>query len=578
MTMEPSFLSTDVLVVGGGLAGCWAAIRARQLGAKVILAEKSRVARSGASTFTNNMLAPCKDAEKEVWLRELVELGEYLNDQDWVVKALEEQGKRIADMADWGVPFQRTQSGELRETVGRGHISTRIVLCNGHDLMDTMRRKATDLGVEILDRVAITDLLTSDGLLPTSERVVGAFGIQTRTGQPVVIEAPAVVITTGQIGSKLRAHFVNNLVGDGVAMACRAGAELVNMEFCTSGNISYYMRRYHSGGQSLLQGMGAKFINKNGERFMERYDPSLRERSKLSYLVQAFAKENLEGRGPIYWDMSSFSQEDVDLVRRLLPTTMRPFDEAGIDVRRQPIECTPVVGITSAMGEGGIRINGTCAASIPGLFAAGAAAWNPIHGTYTVGGINLAFCNVGGYTAGENAALFARDASRAKVSKEQVSRLSDFIVSVLDRETGVTPDEVIRHIQRLVIPAQNNIFKNQQRIEAVLRGLNEIKEEVAEIKAPDPHELVKSVEARNLALLSRVVYLAALERTESRSWHYREEYPYRDDIEWLKWIVVRSSSPDGEFTLDKVSVPIETYPVKPQNRQRIPHPVQITLN
>lgn len=571
---RPRVEETDVLVIGGGLAGCWAAIRARQLGSRVILMDKARVAKSGASTFINNMLAPVPEGQMELWRDELIELGEYFNDQEWVQVVVEEQGQRVQQLAEWGVPFERNAEGELRTKIGRGHIYTRIVLINGHRLMAVLRQKLVELGVQLLERVSAVDLLTSDGAYPTGGRVCGAAGVETRTSRPVMVKAGAVVITSGQMGTKLRAHFVNNLSGDGQAMAYRAGAELVNMEFCTSGNLSYYQRRFHSGGQSLLQGMGAIFVNAQGERFMTHYDPVLKERSNLAYLCQAFAKEALEGRGPLEWDMSSFSEEDVALVRRLLPTTLRPFDEVGINVREQRIECTPVISVASSCGEGGIRvIDTTCATSLPGLYSAGAAAWNPVHGTYTVGGINLAFCNVGGYRAGEHAALWASNQEESNPGQDVLDWVTERVLAPLQRSAGPGADDVVHQIQQVVIPAANSIFKNETRIRQVLLRLAEIRDDASVVFASDAHDLVKAHEAVNLVTLAQLVFLAALERRESRSWHYRVEFPNKDNQEWLKWITVSRKGDNPQLKM--VTIPFDRYPVAPP-RELYPHPIQFT--
>lgn len=127
--MEPKIHKIQVLVIGGGLARCWAALRAAQMGVQVTLVDKAQVARSGASTFAAGvMLAPQRDDDLEVWQRELVEAGEYLNDQNWVRVMLEEQVERIADMQRWGLPFEKEPNGQLARRVGRGHRTTQIFL------------------------------------------------------------------------------------------------------------------------------------------------------------------------------------------------------------------------------------------------------------------------------------------------------------------------------------------------------------------------------------------------------------------------------------------------------------------
>ncbi|MBI4330843.1 MAG: FAD-binding protein [Chloroflexi bacterium] len=567
--MEIHHKETDVLVVGGGLAGCWAAIRAAQIGKRVILVDKSRVARSGASTFTNQMLAPTPPGEIRAWEKELVERGEYLNDQEWVETVLCEQKDRIQDLVDWGVPFERTPSGDLLVKRGRGHGLTGVVLCNGHTLMDIMRRKAEQTGVTIEDRTTITDLLTSDGQRPSRGRVCGAVGFHTREGAAAVYQAGAVVVAAGQIGLKMRCHFVNNLAGDGVAMVYRAGGELLNMEFCTTGNVSYFEKRFHVGSQALLVGMGAKFINARGERFMLRFDPVLGERSKLQNQVLAFVKEAVSGRGPCYWDMTGFNDEDVEMVRRLLPTTLRPFDEAGIDIRQRPVECTPVVQLMSAAGEGGIRVDGNSQTTVPGLYAAGASARNPVHGVYSVGGVNLAFCNVGGYRAGEAA---ARNAFLSPLPQGQLQSTLENTFAFLSKKGGARPDDIVRELQAISIPAKISVYKSEERIKHTLEKIRELRKKLAGMRAADIHDLVKAVEAQNLVQIAELIFMSSLERKESRAWHFREDYPYRDDQEWLRWIIVKMGE-DGQPQTRKEQIPLDRYEFKMGKSQKTLHPL-----
>lgn len=165
--------------------------------------------------------------------------------------------------------------------------------------MDVMKQKVLDSGVELIPRVMMVDLLTSDGRYPTKGKVIGAVGFHARDGDFVVCRAKAVVVTTGVMDSKLRILYINNLTGDGPAMGYRAGTELLGMEFCTVSKITRYEGKYYGGGSSLLQGFGAKFINSLGEEFIGKYDPDLKSRSRISYLTQSFAKEHFEGRGPV---------------------------------------------------------------------------------------------------------------------------------------------------------------------------------------------------------------------------------------------------------------------------------------
>ncbi|MDP2719356.1 MAG: FAD-binding protein [Dehalococcoidia bacterium] len=569
-------IQCDVLVIGGGLAGCWAAIRARDFVEKVTLIDKAVVARSGASTFTNSMLAPPPDGEFDAWLTEIVEAGEYLSNQEWVRNVLMEQPLRIEQMAGWGVPFERDDRGKLLTTPGRGHKRTGLIMCNGHRLMEAMKKKVVEMGVRVIPRIMMVELLTDDGKYPTGGKVVGAAGFHTREGDFVICRAKSVVITTGIIESKLRTFYINNQTGDGPAMAFRAGAELLGMEFCSVSKIVHFEGKYCGGGSSLLQGLGARFINGLDEEFVGKYDPGLKNRARVGALCQSFAKEHFEGRGPVYLDMTSYTEEKANLAKKLLSSQMKPFERAGINIREHPLEINPLVSVGSPSGQGGIRVDTGCRSSIRGLFAAGSAARNLVHGTYSVGGVNLAFCNVSGYRAGEEAGKYASGGKLEEPDDGQTADIEKSIFAPLNDGGNMTPDEAITRFHRITIPAPVSLFKREDRLIKASERLDELAAELGKLKAKDVHELVKAREISNLVLLGQLVFTASLLRTESRDTHYREDYPFRDDVEWLKWIIA-VRGPGGEAVLRKEEVPLERYPVKPAARLRIPHLVQYSL-
>ncbi len=564
---------TDVLVIGGGMAGCRAAIRAGQLCDSVTLVDKAYVSKSGASSFTNMMFAPVEAGKHYLWRDELVERGEYFADQDWVEILVEEHNRRVQELLDWGAPFAREDDGKLALISGRGHKNTRAALFNGHKLMAMMRRKALETGVKLVERVAVTDLLTSDGQLPTGGDVIGALGLNTRTGESIAFRAKAVVLAGGPIGQRIRQPYTNNLTGDGAAMAFRAGATLNNMEFCFSGGMMYFEHKYHSLGHSPFQGFGAIFVNGRGEHFMERYDPVLGNKSRLSYIVQASAKEVLEGRGPLFWDMTMFKEADIARIREVLPMAMIPFDKAGIDIRKRPLEYSPYMGIGSSSGEGGIFTSTKCETGVPGLYATGATCWNPIQGTYSVSGINMAFNNLGGFRAGENAAGYAGKVRHNDLSREQVRSLIAAASAPLNRGGGETLDGVLLRIRQVTIPAQFSIFKNKARIQHVLDELGDIRAQLERVSVDNIHDLIKANETRNILDNAELIYTAAGAREESRNWHYREEAPFQDNEGWLKRILVKRKE-NGQISLEVAPVPLEKWPVQPLRRERIPNPVR----
>ncbi|MBI4321294.1 MAG: FAD-binding protein [Chloroflexi bacterium] len=569
-------IKADVLIIGGGLAGTWAALRAADFVENVVLVDKAQVSRSGSSTSAAGiMLASMPGDDLDAWTKEIVERGDFINDQDWVQVMVGDQIERVLEMDSWGIGFERDEKGNIARTITRAHKETRVLMFHGKQLMEKMREQVLKKKVRLVERVIVTDLLTSDGAHPTMGKVIGAIGFNCRTGDHYTFEARATVVSTGCIHPKRGGEYVDNINGDGCAMGYRAGADLISMELNTAGHLQGWERKYWFAGLSLMQGLGVRFVNKQGERFMEKYDPDLMERSKLATLSQAFCKEALEGRGPVYADMRHFTPEALAQLRRVVPLAMLIFDRAGIDLSKQIVEYAPFNGVFGTCGDGGLWVNTYCETNVPGLYGAGGATKILPHGTYAVGGLNLAYCCVSGHRAGENAAKYAIGAGQLPIRPDQVLLLREQTIAPMGRTAGVKADDVFDRVMEITVPAQYSTFKNERRIKKVLAELEGVKASLSELAAPNPHELVKAQEARNYVQCAELVFKAALERKESRGSHYREEYPYRDDDNWLKWIVQRREN--GSVGMRIEHIPIWRYPVKPETYGKKPHPVQVFL-
>ena len=568
-------IDADVLVIGGGFAGIWAAIRAKDFVDKVVLIDKAKVARSGCSTFAAGVqLCPTPDDDLDVWKKELVESGGYFPDQDWLDTYLENQMERVKDYDRWGVSLERDEAGKISRIRGRGHVNTRLFQFRGPKLMQILKEQALKKGVTIVERVMVTDLISSEGLKHEEQAVTGAIGINSRTMDWCVFSAKATILATGPMGGRI-GHAVDNCTGDGVAAAFRVGAELTNMEFCTSGNITVWERKGMASGINMLQGHDAYFVNGRGERFMIKYAPLLMERSLLHVISAAFCKEVLEGRGPIYVDMRHLPSATFEKFKRVIPRTMTFWHELGVDPSRQLIECTPHWGVSSSSGQGGVKTDGKGKTNVNGLYAAGAVARSLAQGIYAVGGVATSSCNVMGYLAGENAAAYASEIEKVAIEPEQIKNLQEERARPLQVKDGVKPGDLFRRIAEITIPAQYSMFKNEKRITEVLSQIEKLKQDVPMLEASDAHELVKANEFKNHLLCTELVFRAALERKESRHYHYREDYPYRDDMEWLKLIIFKKEN--GNMVIRHESLPIDRWPVKPEKFVKTSHPVQMFM-
>ncbi len=577
MSRDWETVESDVLVVGGGMAACRAAIRAREMGAEVTLIDKAYVSRSGATTFTHVMMAPPprKDEERATWFKEIIEDSEYLANQTWIEALLEEHAQRIEELEQMGVEFEKTREGRFNETIARGQRVGRSIHFDGARMLEKLRAAMEKSGVRIIDRVMLTHLLTSDGLYPTSGRVVGATGLHTRSGQFMVFRAKATILGTGPFTSALNFNYIDNCTGEGTVAAYEAGAELMEMEFGQHGTINYFAGKLKVIGQSKLQGQGTKIVNRLGERFMEKYDPRLKELATLAIITQAVTKEVLEGRGPCYFDMRHLTEESIEHMRHVLPVLMRGFDNVGIDIRKEPVECAPLCGVMASGSGAGIRVDTGSRSRIPGLYACGNATKLP-HGCSNIAAIPQSYASLSGYRAGENAALEARTLSFMTPSQTQLRELEAKDMAPLSRKTAVDGGMVMYEAFKAIAPARYGMFRRADRIRESLAIVREVRDGLLpQVSASDAHGLVKAIGAGSVAQTIELLLLSALERTESRGPHYREDYPYRDDVNWLKWVTVRNIS--GNHIVEAVPVPFAEYPLQPTERKKIAHPIQISL-
>ncbi len=571
-------IETDVLVVGGGMAGLWAAIRAKDFARRVIVAEKAKVGRSGVSVFCHGYLAPLSEEMKEPVMTDIIERAAFLADQRWLRALVEENGDRVRELESWGAIFQKDEKKAFKtDQWTRGWKVKAWALAEGKQVIDVLRREALKKGVELVERTMVTDLLTSDGQDPTDGQIVGAVGLNTRSGQFVVFRTKSVVLTTGGASAKLHLGYADNVTGDGQAMGYRAGGELGGMEVSASNTFSVWNRRFTTGGQGQFQTEGAKLVNRLGEEFLkENYkDTAAKEfigfagQNDYGDLCRAIAIEILEGRGPVFFDLRAWKQEKIDKMRKVLPFTMRTFDASGIDIRREMVETTPMVGLYCMSAQSGLKINLQGETNIKGLLAAGTTSM------VARGALTQSLCMVVGYRAGEHCGRMSLAEDFLPLRWEQVRRFRDLIFAPLYRDQGASPGDIYRAVNKTVTPFAANLFREEKRICTTIEEIRKLAtDDLPRMKADDTHQLVKANEARNFVLLMELVYLSALERKESRLAHYREDYPYRDDENWIKYVQCKRTK---QGNVQVRTEPVDMSYLSPFPRLRIPSPIQYNL-
>lgn len=544
---------TDVLVIGGGIAGLFAAIAARQEGAEVILISKSTAGRGGESVMAAGVYLGFEPEEDnlEEWVKESLDISDGLDDPLVVGRCILVSHYLRYLMDAWGVEWEKS-GGKFVTKPGLGMRKMRNAMFHdGRQLMWVLRGKAAELGTEITDRLVAVDLLTSDGQAPTSGSVCGAVCFHVRRDEVQVIQAGAVVLATGPWG--INQFHPMDVTGDGQAMALRVGARLRSMEqlcFSLAPRVGLSLPGMHA-----LTGHGGKLINAHGERYMERYSPELLERSPRPVLVQAAAKEISAGRGPLYLDLRHLSAEDHTRLERVVPHTFKALRAAGLDPREQLIEYVPTLYGNGPMG--GVMIDENCATNIPGLYCAGGCSDRMYAGVPGLTGASAT-----GYLAGRQAARFSRGGTPGEPVQDQIQTILDLVAGrTRDNGGAITPRELFYAAQKVVLD-KIGILKEPRRLYQALEELEELTGRFVELKIRDRHELMNALEVRNIIEVAKVVARASLERTESRYFHHRVDYPARDDARWSRWLICRLKGPDElEFSTVPFRGVAEALPV-----------------
>ncbi len=535
----------DVLIIGAGGAGLQAAIQALSQGATVAVVCKSLLGKAHTVMAEGGIAAAMANVDPaDDWrthFRDTMRGGKFLNNWRMAQIHAQEAPDRVRELEQWGALFDRTSDGEILQRAFGGHTFKR--LCHvgdrtGLEMIRTLQDRGVHLGVDVYMECAITRLLKE------GDRVAGAFGYWRETGRFVIFKAKSIVLATGGIGKAWRITSNSwEYTGDGMALAYEAGAELMDMEFVQFHPTGMV---WPPGVQGILvteavRGEGGILRNKDGERFMERYDPQKMELSTRDVVARAIYTEVREGRGTEHGGaFLDISQKPAEYVKRKLPSMYHQFRElADVDITKEPME----VGPTCHYMMGGIRVEAeTAQSSVPGLFAAGEAAAG-LHGANRLGGNSLSDLLVFGRRAGLAAAEHAKEVNAPVIDAGQIDEAEREMSAPFERAGGSSPYEVHRRLQETM---QNyvGIFRNEEDLMKGLAEIRQLSKEAASVRVegsrlfnPGWH-LARDL--KSMSIVSEAVALSALERKESRGAHSRIDYPNYDE-RWgkLNIVVVR---------------------------------------
>jgi succinate dehydrogenase/fumarate reductase flavoprotein subunit len=531
----------DVLVVGGGGAGMFAAVAAARNGARVILLDKNVVGRGGATIMAQmtcaSALGEAEPDNPQLHLEDTLSAGRGLCNENLAALLCEGSPKRIRELGDWKVNWARSDDGKFNQVKAPGHSRKRCVyvdfLSTGAAICAALRNKTSrDAAIRRLSNVTVTDIVVRDG------EVIGAVGIDVPTSAPVKIKCSAVILCTGGMTKMFqRTTASNNLAGEGVGLALRSGARVIDIEFLQfypNGHLAPRMvgldpttwepTRVKLGGR-LLNGLGEEFLHRYGEADGGGYDTA---RDILTYAIY---KEVEAGRGSPHGGVYlSFQHIEEQKLKDALGPVTEIFARNNINLTKQPVEIFPIAHYQM----GGVEVDTDMASTVPGLYAAGEIAGGA-NGANRLSGNALPEALVFGERAGESAAKYAARSKTSRWDDKAAQPHLDLVRKVSGRNTsgGPSPGQLMAEVKTLMW-RKVGAFRNATDLEearARIRAMrqNELDGLTIAPEASFNTSVVEWFELRNGLLAAEAVATAAFGRQESRGAHQRDDFPKADD-------------------------------------------------
>jgi succinate dehydrogenase / fumarate reductase flavoprotein subunit len=520
----------DVLVIGAGGAGLRAALEALAQGVSVGVVSKSLLGKAHTVMAEGGIAAAMANVDSaDSWrthFRDTMRGGKMLNNWRMAQLHAQEAPERVRELEQWGALFDRTEDGNILQRAFGGHTFRR--LCHvgdrtGLEMIRTLQDRGVHMGFDVYMECTIVRLLMDGG------RCAGAIGYWRETGRFAIFRAKSVVIATGGIGKAYRITSNSwEYTGDGMALAYEVGAELMDMEFVQFHPTGMV---WPPGVQGILvteavRGEGGMLRNKNGERFMERYDPKRMELSTRDVVARSIYTEVREGRGSEHGGaFLDISHKPAEYVKKKLPSMYHQFKElADVDITKGPME----VGPTCHYVMGGIRVEAeTAETNVKGIFAAGEAAAG-LHGANRLGGNSLSDLLVFGRRAGLQAAKYAKEVPAPNLDSAQIDRAEQEALAPFQRQGGDNPYAIHRDLQEVM---QNlvGIFRVREDVEKALGELDKLKQRLSRTSVEGSRMFNPgwhlALDLKSMLIVSEGVARSALVREESRGAHSRIDFP-----------------------------------------------------
>ncbi|CAM4131320.1 succinate dehydrogenase flavoprotein subunit [Kibdelosporangium persicum] len=581
------FHKYDVVIVGAGGAGMRAAIEAGQRARTAVLT-KLYPTRSHTGAAQGGMCAALANVEEDNWewhTFDTIKGGDYLVDQDAAEIMAKEAIDAVLDLEKMGLPFNRTPEGKIDQrrfgghTRNHGEAAVRRACYaadrTGHMILQTLYQNCVKHGIEFFNEFYVLDIcLTPDA---NGDPVcTGAIAYELATGEIHVFQAKSVVFATGGFGKVFKTTSnAHTLTGDGMGIVFRKGLPLEDMEF-------YQFHPTGLAGLGILltegaRGEGAILRNASGERFMERYAPTIKDLAPRDIVARSMALEVLEGRGAgpnkdyVLLDCTHLGAEVLETKLPDITEFARTY--LAVDPVKEPVPVYPTAhyamgGIPTNIHAEVLRDNDHV---IPGLYAAGECACVSVHGANRLGTNSLLDINVFGRRAGIAAAEYAVGREHVDLPENPAQFVEDQLALILS-EHGRERVADIRTELQATMDANASVYRTEDTLKQALHDVQALKARYAHITVQDKGkryntDLLEAIELGFLLELAEVLVVGALNRKESRGGHAREDYPNRDDTNYMRHTMAykQGESLTADIRLDYKPVTFTRY--KPMERK-----------
>jgi succinate dehydrogenase / fumarate reductase flavoprotein subunit len=543
----------DVVIVGAGGAGMRAAIESSRRARTAVLT-KLYPTRSHTGAAQGGMCAALANVEEDNWewhTFDTVKGGDYLVDQDAAEIMCREAIDAVYDLEHMGLPFNRTPEGRIDQrrfgghTRNHGEAAVRRACYaadrTGHMILQTLYQNCVKQGVEFFNEFYVLDVMMTD--TPDGQVCSGAVAYELATGEIHVFHAKAVVFATGGVGKVFKTTSnAHTLTGDGMGVIYRKGLPLEDMEF-------YQFHPTGLAGLGILltegaRGEGAILRNESGERFMERYAPTIKDLAPRDIVARSMVMEVLEGRGAgphkdyVYLDCTHLGAEVLETKLPDITEFARTY--LGVDPVTEPVPVFPTAHY--AMGGIPTNVQGEVLRDndhvVPGLYAAGECACVSVHGSNRLGTNSLLDINVFGKRSGIAAADYANTHEHA----EDVADPARTVVTMVESLRYATGGERVADIRialQATMDANAAVYRTETTLKQALQDVQVLKERYTNVSVQDKGkrfntDLLEAIELGFLLELAEVMIVGALNRKESRGGHAREDYPNRDDTNFMR--------------------------------------------